>query len=361
MKKILLCLGIAAFLADGFCTDSRSLKNETFYDKAMENLNCAMNSLANLKADEMYFNEKLTDQIQMLTRFMVEEDIYYKAMINKNPTVDVLKECLNYLKTQLKNKSISEEKAGDVSRLMTDFAEINRLGNSYYRTTEESAEEIKAREKKAEKLRKKVLKNGVLKKNIKNISEYQKYVYLIDAIEFGCEDVANILIDEYDLPVEYFLGGLKCNTVIYAASRGRINILKHMLESKKSYRNALKERETHTRSLLNAAAGGHNDVIRYLVSGKWIDVNDRPGADALTMAACNGHVRTVRLLIDLGAENLVDALVWATYQGKLEVVKLLLEKGADPNAENSNGTTAIKAAESCKRGKAFMDLLQKNK
>jgi ankyrin repeat protein/rubrerythrin len=70
----------------------------------------------------------------------------------------------------------------------------------------------------------------------------------------------------------------------------------------------------------------------------------------LMLAAFGGHVDTVRLLLEKGADvNAKEAVVGtaltdASNAGRLEVVRLLLEKGADVNAKNKDGGTALTAA-----------------
>jgi ankyrin repeat protein len=69
-------------------------------------------------------------------------------------------------------------------------------------------------------------------------------------------------------------------------------------------------------------------------------------------AATNGHLETVRYLLDKGANiNLQDklgrtALILATSENLEAVVKLLLDKGADAKIANSSGRTAKDIAES---------------
>lgn len=67
----------------------------------------------------------------------------------------------------------------------------------------------------------------------------------------------------------------------------------------------------------------------------------------LMLAAEEGHIEIVRLLLDKGTKiNVRDkggatALTYAAYENKSGVVKLLLERGADPNLPGSHGRTAL--------------------
>jgi ankyrin repeat protein len=64
-------------------------------------------------------------------------------------------------------------------------------------------------------------------------------------------------------------------------------------------------------------------------------------------ATINGHIETVKLLLDKGANvnarNAVaeTALTHASQKGNTEIVKLLLSKGADVNAKDDAGWTAL--------------------
>lgn len=58
---------------------------------------------------------------------------------------------------------------------------------------------------------------------------------------------------------------------------------------------------------------------------------------ALSVAAENGHIDTVRVLINAGAAINADdvyALFWAARHGHVEVVRLLLSAGADVHSKN---------------------------
>lgn len=89
-------------------------------------------------------------------------------------------------------------------------------------------------------------------------------------------------------------------------------------------------------SYFNAATNGDTEeVLTFLHNGT--DVNTTfpiVGTHALMVAAAFGHVDTVRVLIDTGADvNAQDLTGWtplhaAAFKGNLQIVRLLLERGA---------------------------------
>jgi len=80
-----------------------------------------------------------------------------------------------------------------------------------------------------------------------------------------------------------------------------------------------------------SAFGIHNLVKEYLKQGLKIDENDSQGKTALHIAASNGHVRTVELLVDLGCSVELrdntghEALDHAVLAGSLAAVRFCSE------------------------------------
>ena len=96
-----------------------------------------------------------------------------------------------------------------------------------------------------------------------------------------------------------------------------------------------------------AAAEGHLEVVRLLLeSGADKDYTSRGGITALHSAAANGRLEVVRLLLDSGSDKEklaygLTALHSAAMNGHSEVVRLLLESGADKHTISHGGTTAL--------------------
>lgn len=97
--------------------------------------------------------------------------------------------------------------------------------------------------------------------------------------------------------------------------------------------------------ILDAAALGHDgDLVELLDKGMDTETVDASGNTLLILAARDGHLSTVDLLIKrrakLGARNLAgdSALMVATLKGETKVVERLLQAGAPVN---QNGWTAL--------------------
>jgi ankyrin repeat protein len=102
--------------------------------------------------------------------------------------------------------------------------------------------------------------------------------------------------------------------------------------------------------LLVAAKNGHIEVVRLLLE-KGAAVNEARTTDGLTSlitAADRGHLEVVQLLLEKGAAvnqarsyDGTTALIVATEHGSMPIVRLLLLKGAAVNQSKNDGRTAL--------------------
>ena len=100
--------------------------------------------------------------------------------------------------------------------------------------------------------------------------------------------------------------------------------------------------------LMIAVRENHADMAtRLLRRQAKVGARNRYGESALMLAAANGALELVKLLIAHGAEvNMTgwNPLSYAAWRGRTEVVKYLLEKGADIDAVSASGVSALMMA-----------------
>ena len=100
--------------------------------------------------------------------------------------------------------------------------------------------------------------------------------------------------------------------------------------------------------LMIAVRDNHPDMAKRLLDFKArVDSRNKYGETALMLAAANGDLALVKLLVDRGAKiNLSgwNPLTYAAWRGQTEVVKFLLDKGADIDAAGPSGVTALMMA-----------------
>ena len=112
--------------------------------------------------------------------------------------------------------------------------------------------------------------------------------------------------------------------------------------------------------LFFAAANGHTDVVRALVSAG-ADINTRRNNDssALGIASEKGYVNIVNILLEKGAQtetrynNGSTPLWFSAAKGQTDVVRALVSAGADVNTQRNDGCSALSVASD----KGYIDIV----
>lgn len=97
--------------------------------------------------------------------------------------------------------------------------------------------------------------------------------------------------------------------------------------------------------LIQSIRGDIPQLVDYLMKNRArVNVRNRNGETALSIAAYTGKLPYVKRLVEAGAEvNFYGwpPLSYAAYNGHLEVVDYLLKHGAEVNATTENGSSAL--------------------
>jgi ankyrin repeat protein len=122
--------------------------------------------------------------------------------------------------------------------------------------------------------------------------------------------------------------------LMFAAQQGYTEIVRRLLEAGANIN--LPRRLYGLTALMLATAAGHVDVVQTLiVGGADVNAKNDDGSTALMVAAHKGHLKVIEILLDAGVQvNIKDkdddtALSLAIQKGDSDVVKALLAAGAD--------------------------------
>jgi hypothetical protein len=106
------------------------------------------------------------------------------------------------------------------------------------------------------------------------------------------------------------------------------------------------KRDAATQDLWRVADSGETDELEAILARADINARNEHGMTALMRAAYHGHVRTVRALLEHGADPNVTrkdnftALTLAAFFGHTQIVRVLIEHGARTDVATRFGTSA---------------------
>jgi ankyrin repeat protein len=115
----------------------------------------------------------------------------------------------------------------------------------------------------------------------------------------------------------------------------------------------------HQQEVYSAVASGDGARLREHLETRPESVHehDRDGCTPLLVAARDGHLEAVKVLVERGAD--IEArdplykrspLAWATFHAHPDVAEFLLKNGADANASDAYGNTPLKTATMGRQG-----------
>ena len=144
------------------------------------------------------------------------------------------------------------------------------------------------------------------------------------------------------------------HTALDAAARGDVDALRNLLQSS-SPDTVRADNDPHELSALHlAAAGGHLDAMRFLLSP---EVDSEPNCTRINnfaplhSAAMHGHTAACELLLDAGADANTQTdpqgyapLHSASFGGHVDTVRLLIARGGDPSLRNYRDEQPIDTA-----------------
>ena len=104
--------------------------------------------------------------------------------------------------------------------------------------------------------------------------------------------------------------------------------------------------------LFYAVEKGHNKIAEAIlkITNKANDVEPEKGFTPLLLAATNGYIALVRILLEYGADtdaqsiDGITALHNAVYEDQIDIVHMLMEAGADTMIQDKYGNKAIDLA-----------------
>ncbi|KAK5645047.1 hypothetical protein RI129_006347 [Pyrocoelia pectoralis] len=166
---------------------------------------------------------------------------------------------------------------------------------------------------------------------------------LLKAIRLGNKEILKLLLGKSDLSSVTY--DYKYNLLCEAGKTNNVEVAKMLLNMGVG----LEARDCIS-PLLYAASYGQTAVLKmFLKRGASLDATDKLGRTSLYLAASNGYLLTVRVLLNHGAainhsNKNGTALFTAVQNEHISTVKLLLQKGADVSNTDYLNRTALSFA-----------------
>lgn len=169
------------------------------------------------------------------------------------------------------------------------------------------------------------------------------------------------VVGRFDLNVQDKTDGR--TALINAAAKGHLDVVKLLLTAKANAN--IKDKSDRT-ALFHALEARYDDVADAIIAEPQLDLNARGknGVTALISYVWRERSDVVKALLERGADlNLGDndgdtALHGAAQAGNVEALRLLLSKGADPNVRNEIGGTPLMWAAVYGNEEAVKELLK---
>ncbi len=141
-----------------------------------------------------------------------------------------------------------------------------------------------------------------------------------------------------------------------ALKNGHASICRILLAAGSDWQPGFDERQSS--ALIEAASQGFDDIVKMLIAREVpLDHRDKEGYSALAKAAIGGHLTTLKILINEGAEVNAEPLGRSILMHVVEDENMLISQqliaaGVDINYQDEMGDTALKIA----RRKGYYDI-----
>jgi ankyrin repeat protein/archaellum biogenesis ATPase FlaH len=170
----------------------------------------------------------------------------------------------------------------------------------------------------------------------------------ITAFYFACRDGNEALVGAFlDINVDVEFPAYHTKTPLFsAATKGRSGVVEMLLNRGASV-SAIDERGWT--ALFAAANNGHAEMARQLiVHGADVKVVDYDAKSPLWVAARGGFPKVIQVLLEHGADlSVADGgtpLIIATEEGHIETVRYILDQGVGMSKEENNGWSPLNSA-----------------